>query len=700
MVRIRIDGQDYQVPEGITVFEACRRQGIEIPHFCYHERLAIAGNCRMCLVELDSSPKPIASCAMPVADGMDVRTHSPMVKKARHGVMEFLLINHPLDCPICDQGGECDLQDQAMAYGRFHSRFDENKRAVAEKPFGPLIKSSMTRCIHCTRCVRFATEVAGVEDLGALGRGEQVEIGTYVGRALTSELSGNMIDLCPVGALTSKPYAFKARVWELRKTDSIDVMDAVGSHIRLDSRGAEVMRVLPRRCDAINEEWISDKTRFAYDGLRVQRLDRPWLRDKDGVLRPSDWQTVMDVIVERLKATDGARIAGLAGELCDCESMFMLRQLLDGLGSPHRDCRPFGTFLPWQQRWHYVFNTTIAGIEEADACLLIGAYPRYEASIVEARLRKRYLQGGFQGRAFRIGTPLPAHWQIEDLGESVNVITELTQSDHLVARAFKTAKKPMMIVGMGALHRKDSQAIWQQIMALAQAFDVVREDWNGFNVLHTRASMVGGMDVGFVPKQDGEARRGIDERARAGKLDVLWLLGEDEVDEETLKRPFVIYQGHHGERGASAADVIVPVPAYSEKDALYMNMEGRLQRGLPAVQPLGQAREDWQVLTELASRLGLAWDYHNKNDVRRAMAQDNPVFAEKIGQIASHPQKTEWANKNNGSEGRNGGLNDTPLHSPLVNYYQSNVIARASKTMGRCVSELGGAVAMPKESAK
>ncbi|MBC6444438.1 MAG: NADH-quinone oxidoreductase subunit G [Alphaproteobacteria bacterium GM202ARS2] len=696
MMRIRIDGQDYHVDDGLTVFEACRRQGIEIPHFCYHERLAIAGNCRMCLVELDSSPKPIASCAMPAAEGMDIRTDSPMVKKARHGVMEFLLINHPLDCPICDQGGECDLQDQAMAYGRFHSRFDENKRAVAEKPFGPLIKSSMTRCIHCTRCVRFATEVAGIEDLGALGRGENVEIGTYVEKALTSELSGNMIDLCPVGALTSKPYAFKARSWELRKTDSIDVMDAVGSHIRLDSRGTEVMRVLPRRCDAINEEWISDKTRFAYDGLKLQRLDRPWLRHSDGVLRPSDWQTIEDVCVEKIKQTDGTRIAALAGELCDCESMFMLKELLDGVSCPHRDCRPFGTFLPWQERWQYLFNTTIAGIEEADACLLIGAYPRYEAALVEARLRKRYLQGGFQGRAFRVGTKLPAHWQIEDVGESPHSLTELADSGHRVAQAFKQAKKPMIIVGMGALQRSDSEAIWHHIMALVQAFGVIRDDWNGFNVLHTRASMVGGMDVGFVPSQGGEARKGIEERARQGSIDVLWLLGEDDVDEETLKKPFVIYQGHHGERGASAADVIVPVPAYSEKDALYMNMEGRLQRGLPAVPPLGQAKEDWRVLTDMANRLGQTWAYQSQRDARRAMQKAYPLFAEKIGNIAAKKEKIELSYRQNGHSDV---LNDTPLHSPLVNYYQSNVIARASQTMGRCVSELGGAVAT-KEKAK
>ena len=630
MVRIRIDGKDYEVGEGLTVFQACRQQGVEIPHFCYHERLAIAGNCRMCLVELDNSPKPVASCAMPIAEGMDIRTQSAMVKQARHGVMEFLLINHPLDCPICDQGGECDLQDQAMAYGRFHSRFGDFKRAVAEKAFGPLIKSSMTRCIHCTRCVRFATEIAGVEDLGALGRGEDVEIGTYVGRALTSELSGNMIDLCPVGALTSKPYAFRARSWELRKTDGIDVMDAVGSHIRLDARGQEVMRILPRRCDSINEEWISDKARFSYDGLRLQRLDRPWLRAKDGVLRPSDWETVLTVVAERLKATDAARMAALGGDLCDCESLFVLRRLLDALGCRHRDCRPVGVFLPWQHRWHYLFNTTIAGIEQADACLLLAAYPRYEAALIEARLRKRFLQGGWNNRAWRIGVNHESHWQLQDLGDTPACIEDLVNNaDHEVTKALRQAERPMLVVGFGALNRQDSRSLWQLIMALTARVELVRPDWNGFNILHPHASTVGGMDLGFLPLEGGLDGSGIKQALRSGSIDLLWLLASDELAEEDMRQAFVIYQGHHGERGAQAADVILPTPAYSERNGLYMNLEGRLQYSHAAVFPLGEARDDWQIISALAQKLELGVSscvFKDKAAVRAALAAEHGGF--------------------------------------------------------------------------
>src|SRR5204863_5234728 len=395
MPKLTIDGTEVEVPAGTTILQACEHAGIEVAHFCYHERLAIAGNCRMCLVEVEKSPKPIASCAMPATDGMVVLTNSPKAIKAQKGVMEFLLINHPLDCPICDQGGECDLQDQAMAYGFDRSRFEENKRAVPHKNFGPLVETSMNRCIHCTRCIRFLTEVAGVEELGATGRGEDMEISTYIERALSSELSANIIDLCPVGALTSKPYAFVARPWELRKTESVDVLDAVGSNVRIDSRGAQVLRVLPRLNEAVNEEWISVKTRFAHDGLIHRRLDRPWIR-RGGRLVEAEWREALDLVADRLRGVPGERIAAIAGDLCDAEAMFAVKELLGGLGATSLDCRQDGAKLDGSCRAGYLFNTTIAGIEQADACLLVGTNPRWEAALVNARLRKRYLRGGFR----------------------------------------------------------------------------------------------------------------------------------------------------------------------------------------------------------------------------------------------------------------------------------------------------------------
>jgi NADH-quinone oxidoreductase subunit G len=456
MPKLTIDGQEVEVPPGTTVLQACQSIGVEIAHFCFHERLAIAGNCRMCLVEQERAPKPIASCAMPAADGMVILTQSEKAKKARHGVMEMLLINHPLDCPICDQGGECDLQDQAMAYGFDRGRYEENKRAVEDKDFGPLVATSMTRCIHCTRCIRFLTDVAGVEELGATGRGEDMEIGTYIERALGSELSGNIIDLCPVGALTSKPYAFNARPWELRKTESVDVLDAVGSNIRVDARDARILRVLPRLNEAVNEEWISDKTRFAVDGLVRRRLDRPYIR-RGGRLVEADWGEALDLVADRLKATPGERIAAIAGDLCDAEAMFALKTLLDGISAASLDCRQDGAKLDTSCRAGYLFNTTIAGIEQADGCLLIGSNPRWEAPIVNARLRKRYLQGGF--RLAAIGPALDLTFPIEMLGESGEVLVALEQGGNPWAERLKGAKAPMMILGQGALARPDGAQV-------------------------------------------------------------------------------------------------------------------------------------------------------------------------------------------------------------------------------------------------
>ncbi|MBC6496764.1 MAG: NADH-quinone oxidoreductase subunit G [Alphaproteobacteria bacterium GM7ARS4] len=696
MARILINRRQYQVEDGITIFQACQQQGIEIPHFCYHERLAIAGNCRMCLVQLGDVPKPVASCAMPVSDGMDILTESDVVKKARHGVMEFLLINHPLDCPICDQGGECDLQDQAMMYGRFHSRFPEHKRAVPEKSFGPLIKSSMTRCIHCTRCVRFATDIAGVEDLGTLGRGENAEIGTYVRLALTSELSGNMIDLCPVGALTSKPYAFRARSWELKKTESIDVMDAVGSHIRLDSRGQEVMRVLPRPCSAINEEWISDKVRFSYDGLRNQRLDRHWVRDGKGVLRVVQRETALQAVADKVKKTKPSRMATLAGDLACCESLFALKRFLDDVGCPHRDCRP--PFVPSPQgRRDYVFNTTIAGIDDADGCLLIGAYPRFEATLIEARLRQRWLRGGFEG--WSLGMVREGRWPRTHVGDGPTALRSMVEDErHPVRQALKACSRPMLIVGMGALMRPDSEAIWAHVMALAHAVSAVRDGWDGVNVLPLWASSVGGMDLGFMPSQGGWSRAVIEDKATRGAVDMLWLLGVDDIRPQALEKPFVVYQGHHGERGAQHADVILPAPAYSEKDAWYMNMEGRLQRTSPAVMPLGDACEEWETITALASQLSLPHRYDDKASLRNAIAAHHPAFAERVGRIYRERGQTPQHGHGDGA-GTGTGTSapvlkpmdeDVPFDTPIENYYHTNIIARASSTMGQCIDQLGG----------
>ncbi|HJN04198.1 MAG TPA: NADH-quinone oxidoreductase subunit NuoG, partial [Alphaproteobacteria bacterium] len=496
MPTLTIDGTEITVENGLTVMQACEQAGVEIPRFCYHDRLSIAGNCRMCLVEIERSPKPVASCAMPAADGMVVLTNTESVKKAREGVMEFLLINHPLDCPICDQGGECDLQDQAMAYGRGSNRFAENKRAVRDKNLGPLVKTIMTRCIHCTRCIRFASEIAGVPELGAIGRGEHMEITTYVEGALTSELSGNLIDLCPVGALTSKPYAFSARSWELTKTESIDVHDAVGSSIRVDSRGQAVMRVLPRPHEDLNEEWISDKTRFAVDGLARQRLDRAYVRDQ-GKLRAATWSEAFARIADRVRGVEGSRIAALAGDLADAESIYALKGLMGSLGSANLDCRLDGAALDPRVRASYLFNTTIAGIENADACLLVGTNPRWEAPLINARLRKRYLMGGFPVGV--IGPAVDLTYRTESLGAGPETLAGILAGNHSFARTLEAADRPMIVLGQGALTRPDGAAVLATGRAVAEKFGMVRNGWNGFNVLQTAAARVGAMDIGFVP---------------------------------------------------------------------------------------------------------------------------------------------------------------------------------------------------------
>ena len=683
MPKLTINGIEIEVDPGLTVLQACEQVGIEIPRFCYHERLSIAGNCRMCLVHMEHAPKPIASCAMPVGDGMVIETDTPEVRKMRRGVMEFLLINHPLDCPICDQGGECDLQDQAMGYGFDRSRYKENKRAVRDKDFGPLIETEMTRCIHCTRCIRFATEIAGVQELGATGRGENMEVGTYVEKALTSELSGNMIDLCPVGALTSKPYAFTARSWELQKTESIDVLDAVGCNIRVDTRGAEVMRILPRLHEDVNEEWISDKSRFACDGLKLQRLDQPYVR-RDGKLGTATWDEAFAAIAEHLKAAGGAKIAAIAGDLADCESMLALKGLMAALGSPHTDCRQDGAKLDSTCRAGYLFNSTIAGIENADACLLIGTNPRLEAPVLNARLRKRFVCGNFPIAA------IGGLWEGQDLtydydylGAGADVLKSIASGRHDFAKVLKNAERAMLILGQGALARSDGAEILGLARKIAENRGMIDDaiGWNGFNVLHTAAARVGGMDLGFVPGTGGLDTQAILAGAESGAIEVVYLLGADEIDMARLGSAFVIYQGHHGDAGAHRADVILPGAAYTEKNATYVNTEGRVQRTRLATFPPGDAREDWTIIRALSEVLGQTLPYDDLSQVRGQMVEVNPVFLN-----VDEVRPATW--KPFGGEGD---VTAQPMLSPIGNFYMTDPISRVSPTMAACTDLLSGA---------
>ena len=674
MPKVTVDGVELEVPAGVTALQACEMAGKEIPRFCYHERLSVAGNCRMCLVEVSPGPpKPAASCALPVADGMEIKTDSEMVRKARNGVMEFLLINHPLDCPICDQGGECDLQDQAMAYGRDGSRFQEHKRAVKDKHMGPLVKTIMTRCIHCTRCVRFATEIAGVPELGLLGRGEHAEITTYLEKSLDSEVSANVIDLCPVGALTSKPYAFVSRPWELTKTESVDVLDAVGAAIRVDARQTEVLRVLPRLNEDVNEEWLADKSRSACDALARQRLDRPYVR-RDGKLQAASWDEAFAAIAEKMNGLDGSRMAAIAGDLCDAEAMFALKALMDAKGSPNLDCRQDGAKLP-AARAGYIMNSGIAGLETADAVLLVGTNPRWEAPLVNTRLRKAWLQGGATIAA--VGPQIDLTYPCENLGAGPETLQAIADGSHPFAEILKNAERPVVIVGMGALARGDGEAVLAAARALAETCNLVRDGWNGFNVLHTAAARVGGLDIGFVPGAGGRDVAGILDGAASGDIELVYLLGADEIDMSRLGDAFVVYQGHHGDAGAHRADVILAGAAYTEKNGTYVNTEGRVQLGRQAVQPPGDAREDWTVIRALAGAVGAGLDYVTLGDVRAAMAAANPVF-ERVDAFAP----ADWE-----AFGAAGAMDSAPFESPIANYYMTDPISRASETMAECTRE-------------
>jgi NADH-quinone oxidoreductase subunit G len=658
MPTVKVDGIEIEVPQGATVLQACELAGKEIPRFCYHERLSIAGNCRMCLVEVKPGPpKPQASCALPAQDGQEISTMSPQVRKAREGVMEFLLINHPLDCPICDQGGECDLQDQAMAYGRGHSRFAENKRAVTEKYMGPVVKTIMTRCIQCTRCVRFAEEVAGVEEIGAIGRGENMEITSYLEGAVTSELSGNVVDLCPVGALVSKPYSFEARPWELRKVPGIDVMDAVGTNIRIDHRFREVMRALPRLNEDVNEEWAHDKTRHCVDGLVRNRLDRPWVR-RDGQLQPASWDEAFAAIADRLQGASGDEVAAVAGDLQDLESIFALRKLLQSFGSTLHECRQDGARFDVSSPAAYRFNPTIAGLETAPAILLVGTNPRWEAPLVNTRIRKAVKAGA---RVFRIGPAVDLTYPVSELGNDLSVLGKLPKD---LTETFEGKQGAAIIVGMGALV---VEGVAEAVRAAAASLGAT------FGLLHTAASRVGALDLGFATPGGVDAIR-----ARAGSLKALFLLGADEMDSSDFAGVFTVYIGTHGDRGVRHADVILPAAAYTEKHGTYVNLEGRVQLSEFAVHPPGEAREDWTIIRALSDVLGKTLPFDELAQLRRAIATEVPRLGTVgLTQVDPLPALAGEAPRVSGE-----------IVYPIEDFYLTNPIARASPTLQRCSAEI------------
>lgn len=695
MANIKVDGELIEVPDHFTLMQAAEAAGAEIPRFCYHERLSVAGNCRMCLVEVKGGPpKPQASCAIGVKDlrpgpngeAPEMFTNTPMVKKAREGVMEFLLINHPLDCPICDQGGECDLQDQAMAYGVDSTRYTENKRAVEDKYIGPLVSTVMTRCIHCTRCVRFTTEVAGITELGLVGRGEDAEITTYLEKAMTSELQGNVIDLCPVGALTSKPYAFSARPWELSKTETIDVMDAVGSNIRVDARGREVMRVMPRIHEGINEEWISDKTRFIWDGLKAQRLDRPYVR-KNKKLQAASWDDALKAAGRAIKKANG-KVGAIAGDLSSVEEMFSLKQMMDMLGSGYTDCRPAMSGIDSKlDRSAYIFNEGIAGIEDADAILLIGVNPRKEAAIVNARIRKAWRATGMPIGV--IGEQADLKYDYSYIGDDFAALQSIADGTHAFCKKLKSAKKPMIIVGEAALsHAGKGKKPGRDTMALAAKiaddFGGLKDGWNGYSVLHNAAGRVGGLDIGFVPHDGGVCSADQIEFAKEGKLDVIILLGADEYNVTDMGDAFVIYIGSHGDAGAHRADVILPGAAYTEKSGTFVNTEGRVQVTTRAVFAPGEAMEDWAIIRALSEQAGVKLPYDSLNQVRTAIYAAYPHLAQidvqtsgKASEVAKLARAVKTTHK-------------VKFGSAVENFYMTNPIARASAVMADCSQQMAG----------
>jgi NADH-quinone oxidoreductase subunit G len=688
MPKLTIDGKEIEIDNGLTVMQACESAGIEIPHFCFHKRLKIAGNCRMCLVDIEKSPKPVASCSMPASEGMIVYTNSARVLKAREGVMEFLLINHPLDCPICDQGGECDLQDQAFKYGRGKSRYSEEKRSVKDKNLGPLVETHMTRCIHCTRCIRFSTDIAGVPEIGTIGRGEHMEIVSYLEKTLTSELSGNVIDLCPVGALNSKPYAFTARSWELEGTESIDVMDAVGSNIRIDSKGLEVMRILPKLNEDVNEEWISDKARFSYDGLKNQRLDRPYLK-QNGKFCEVSWEIAISNIVSQFNNMgDKSKIAAISGFTTPCETMFLLKKLLSNLGSTMCDGNQLGYGFDLSSRGNYLFNSTIAGIEKADICLIIGANPKQVAPVLNARIGKMVRNGLLT--VGRIGEADNQTYKINELGNDIEILEYLNSYDlntHKTnnksvddfANLLSKAVNPMIIVGDGVLSRSDAHGILSILYEIAQKYNVVRSDWNGFNILHNHASMVGALDLGFIYGASGSGVVDILNKTQNGDVKILYLLGADDIDMNKIGEDvFVIYQGHHGDAGANRADLILPEAAYTEQEGMYVNMEGRVQLSRAAVELPNLAKTGISIISMVAKALNIDVGKNELHLIRQEMTKENKIFAHVDEIITNDFISFKSMVK----------LTKKPLEKISMNYYMTDPITRASITMAKCTKAL------------
>ena len=665
MLKLKVNDIDIEVEEGLTVLQACEKAGVEIPRFCYHEKLSIAGNCRMCLVEMEKSPKPIASCAMPAAEGMNIKTNTSKVEKARKGVMEFLLANHPLDCPVCDQGGECDLQDQSMFYGVDKSRYKENKRSVPDKNMGPLIKTQMTRCIHCTRCIRFATEIAGVPEIGAIGRGEDMQITTYLEQSMQSELSANVIDLCPVGALTSKPYVFEARPWELKKTESIDVMDAVGSNIRIDTYGWEVKRVLPLINEDINEEWISDKTRYACDGLLNQRLDTPYIK-YNGKFEKASWSEVFKIIKSRIENTPKNKIGGFVGDLTNMETSFIFKEFFDRtIESEYYDFRTSNRFIDDYERENYIFNSSINGIEQSDLIFLIGTNPRYEATILNARIRKSFVNNNTKVISLNdIGN---LTYPYESLDGQTKTLKDILENKHKLSNILKSSKKPMIIIGESFLNLKSSKNIFYLIKDYLKSNFKFDNEWNPLNILSTDASTVGNIDLGVFNNKLGNNITL--EKLQNNELELLFLIGQDNLD-INKKNEFIIYIGSHGDRGAEVADIILPGAAYTEQTAHYTNLEGKIQKAYKASYPPGEAKEDWQIINELAESMN-----------------NRKLFNDKDELISSMINFVNLKNKNSVSETKNldkDNFEDEILKIEIKDYYFSNVVARASKTMIDC----------------
>ena len=663
MPKIIVNNKEVEFEEGMTILQACELAGAEIPRFCYHERLSIAGNCRMCLVEVEKSLKPVASCAMPAIEGMKIKTNTPFVEKARKGVMEFLLANHPLDCPVCDQGGECDLQDQSLFYGLDNSRYTENKRQVQEKYMGPLIKTEMTRCIHCTRCIRFATEVAGIPELGAVGRGEDMEITTYLEKSMESELSANVIDLCPVGALTSKPYAFEARPWDLKKTETIDIMDAVGSNIRVDTYGWEVKRVLPRVNEDINEEWISDKTRYACDGLLKQRLDTPYIRE-NGRLQKSSWSQTLKLLVTKLKSFDPNEVAGLVGDLADLEMIYSFKSFFEkSVGSKNLECRQGKIYINPQERMNYIFNSSINGIEDSDFILLVGTNPRLEATILNTRIRKAYINNRL--KIYSIGNPGDLTYPYQSIGSNTSVIREIVSGSHEISGKIKKSKKPLVIIGESALYEKTGQYVFETLKSFLFSNNFIRKDWNALNILNQQASRVGAIDLGVYSINEKENFLFFD-KLDNNDFKFVYLLGADNINFDK-KDKFVVYQGSHGDKGAEIADIILPGAAYTEKNGLFVNLEGKLQNAYKASYPPGDAREDWIIFKDLAKMMKKPLEYNNVKYLRESINKD---IQQKINNVVNKTNEIDFVDEN--------------ISIKPIDYYYTNPIARASKIMGEC----------------